>query len=170
MGATTILVAVLAVCYVLARRLAGQPLQAGRLVVLPLILAGWGALNLSSALAGASALDLATLTVEAAVAVLAGAARGLTIRLYPRDGHLWFRYRPATIAVWVALIVVRLGIGLGAAALGAHSALLGAALLCMLGLSLLGEGAVVRARAVGTGVPFAPRGARRVRASSAGVV
>jgi hypothetical protein len=149
-----IAVAVVAVGYVMVRRFAGEPVRLKRLVVLPLGLAAWGVLNLGKVAHGLSTVDVVVLVVEGLVAVLAGMVRGATIQVYVRDGYLWQRYRALTIAVWVALAAVRVGLGFGAAALGAHRAVLSASLLLMLGLSLLGEAAVVVPRGLALGVPF----------------
>jgi hypothetical protein len=151
-----IAVAVAAVVYVVVSRLAGEPLRAKRLVLLPLVMTVWGATKLYPALQGVSALDVTFLAVEGGLAVVAGLARGTTIQLFARDGHLWYRYRPLTVAVWIALAVVRVGLGVAGHALVVHSAVLNGALLLMFGLSLLGEAAVVGWRAFASGTPFAP--------------
>jgi len=156
--------AVVALVYVVASRLAGQPLRTKQLVLLPLAMTVWGAVKLYPALQGVSALEVAFLAVEGGLAVVAGLTRGTTIQLFPRDGHLWYRYRPLTVAVWVALAVVRVGLGVAGHMLGVHSAVLNGALLLMFGLSLLGEAAVVGWRALASGTPFAPN--RRDRRSA----
>jgi hypothetical protein len=158
-----IVVAVAAVVYVVGSRLAGEPLQVKRLVLLPLVLAIWGAVRLSGALPAVSALDVAFLAVEGGLAVVAGLARGVTIQLFARDGHVWYRYRPLTVVVWVALVVVRIGLGVAGHGLGVHSAAITGALVLMLGLSLLGEAAVVGWRAMASGTPFAPARRRSAR-------
>lgn len=154
MGFLWIAVAVVAVGYVMARRLAGEPVRVKRLVVLPLGLAAWGLVNLGKVANGLSTVDVVVLVVGGLVAVLAGMVRGTTIQVFVRDGVLWQRYRPLTIAVWVALVAVRVGLGFGATAVGAHRSVLTASLLLMLGLSLLGEAAVVLPRGLALGVPF----------------
>jgi hypothetical protein len=89
-----------------------------------------------------------------------GLWRGSTIELSERGGYLFYRYRPLTIAVWVASFGAR-GLELllqhatGAAGLGSQS------LMVSLGASLLGEAALVYPRATRLGVPFAPDDRRR---------
>ncbi|MFB9236131.1 hypothetical protein ACFFWC_11320 [Plantactinospora siamensis] len=162
MNSLNILLPLLAIGYVMVRRLAGEPLTSRRIAVLPLILTLVGASNVAGAAHHLSALDAAALAAEILLAVLAGVARGSTVRVYARDGHLWYRYTALTIAIWLVLLALRLGVGWAARSAGADAAVLSAALLLMLGLSLLGEGAVIGRRALATGVPFAPRSARRL--------
>jgi len=71
--------------------------------------------------------------------------------------------RPLTVVVWVGSLLVRVGQTAAGHAVGADSNVLGAALLGVLGLSLLAEALVVGKRALGAGVPFAPQGSRRRR-------
>ncbi|SCF46149.1 DUF1453 domain-containing protein [Micromonospora mirobrigensis] len=163
MNLTTMGVALLLIGYVLVRRLAGEPLAARRLVVLPAALVVWGAVSLTGALAAASRLDLAVLALEAGIAVLTGLGRGATVAIHSRDGHLWYRYRPITVAVWLGLLLTRAGITLVAHRAGAQPAVLHLALPLMFGLSLVAESAVVGRRALRSGLPWAPRRGRRTR-------
>jgi hypothetical protein len=161
MNLLTALLAVAAIGYVLVRRLAGEPLEGRRLVILPVVLLIIGATQLNGV--HATPLDVAVLVVEGVAALGLGAVRGLTVHVYGRGGHLWYRYRPITIVVWLGSILLRVGQTFVAHTLGADVSVLGAALLLMLGLSLLAEALVVGKRAIATGVPFAPQGSRRMR-------
>jgi hypothetical protein len=161
MNLITVLLVLVAIGYVLVRRLAGEPLEARRLAVLPIVLAVIGVAQMRGL--HATPLDIGVLAAEGAIAVGLGAVRGLTVQVYSRDGHLWYRYRPLTIVVWVGTALVRLGGAAVGHALGADSKVLGAALLVMVAASLLGEALIVGRRALASGVPFAPQGARRGR-------
>ena len=161
MNLITVLLVLVAVGYVLVRRLAGEPLEGRRLAVLPIILMVVGVAQLRGA--HITSLDLTVLAVEGIVAVGLGALRGLTVHVYGRDGHLWYRYRPLTIVVWAGSALVRVGGAAVGHALGADAKVLSAALVLMVGLSLLGEALIVGRRALASGVPFAPQGARRGR-------
>ncbi len=159
MAVAQVLLILVVLGYVMARRLAGQPYTTGRLFTVPAIMVGYGLYQLASVHVRADAAAL--LAVEALAGLAFGAARGLTIRLYQRDGHLWYRYTPATVALWLVAIGARLGIALAAHRLGVN--LPGAAAFAALGVSLLGEAAVVLPRARRTGVPLAT-GRRTARA------
>jgi len=152
MNLLTALVAVAAIVYVAARRFAGEPLEGRRLIVLPVVLTIVGATRLDHL--HATPVEVAVLVAEAAVAVVLGAVRGLTVQVFDRDGHLWYRYRPLTLVVWLGSMLIRL-------AFTQLPGVSGAALLGVLGLSLLAEALVVGKRALAAGVPFAPQGSRR---------
>jgi hypothetical protein len=153
MSLVQILLIMAAVVYVMTRRMMGEPLQAKRLLVLPVAATVWGVYELSKH--HLTTLDVTLLVVEAVVAVTLGLLRGTTIRVYECEGHLWYQYRVLTLAVWVASALIRVGLGFGGHLLGS-TLTPAASLLMMLGASFLGEAAVVGMRAVRSGVPFAP--------------
>ena len=135
-----------------------------------MLLVAWGGYAVSQAFTGGTlphaVLDGAVLGAGAVLAVAGGLVRGLTVRVFARNGHLWYRYTALTVVVWVVLIGVRFAQDAAGRALGADAAVVAAALPFVLGLSLLGEAAVVGRRAIATGVPFAPRGASGTRNTS----
>jgi hypothetical protein len=161
MSAVEIVLIAAAVIFVIGRRLVGEPLQARRLLLMPAVLGIWGFTQLGHLDPAA----IAVLVAEAVVALGLGAARGLTIAVYEQAGHLWYRYRPMTLAVWVATIGVRVAMVLGASAIGVNLPT-SASILLTFGVSLAGEAAVVAARAQRTGVPYAPD-RRTARAAAA---
>jgi hypothetical protein len=85
--------------------------------------------------------------------------------VYERAGHLWYKYSALTIVVWVLSIGVRLGVGALGHVLGATVPMTSASLV-MLGVTLLGEAAIVGTRAMRSGVAFAP--GRRAARTAAG--
>ncbi|MGI5505782.1 DUF1453 domain-containing protein [Lentzea sp. CA-135723] len=128
------------VVYVLVRRFMGEPLNARDLLAPPAFLLFFGIRAVE---------EFHLLYLLPLVAGFAfGALRGMTIRLFERDGHLWQRYTPWTVAVWVTSIGVSLGLGL---LVGGH-----APTQLSIGVSMLGELCVVGAKALNTGLPFAP--------------
>ena len=137
-----------AVGYVLASRIAGQPVNTRRLLVLPGVLTAMGLLELSGAVsAGMRLQDLGLLAVGVAAAAGLGAARGATVTVAVRDGRPWLRYRAATLALWAATVAVRVGLTVLAHAAGAAVASSGPALLLSAGVTLLAEGIIVANRA-----------------------
>ena len=156
MNLLNVVIIVGVVVWVIGRRLAGEPLQARRLAALPLVLVVIGVSQLARQIHGIpGALDIVLLAVDAGAALVFGLWRGTTIGVFTRDGHLWYRYRPATLGVWAVSLVVRLGLAGVAHAAGA-SGLVAAASLALFGVTLAGEAAVVGLRGVRSGVPFAP--------------
>ena len=152
----TILVGMAAVGYVLWSRMRGQPLNARRLVVLPVVLIVVGVAGLTGSSAPRlSGTDVGFLAASVAISVVLGAARGATIELYPDGGELWQRYRPVTVALWVTLVAAKLALAGIASVAGASAGGGTHSLLLCLGASLIAEAAVVGPRALSTGLSFA---------------
>jgi hypothetical protein len=128
------------VLYVLVRRFAGEPLNARDLLAPPAFLLFFG-------IRAVDGFHLAYL-LPLAAGFAFGALRGTTIRLFERDGHLWQRYTPWTLLVWVTSIGASLGFAL---LFDQH-----APTQLSIGVSMLGELCAVGAKALNTGVPFAP--------------
>ena len=161
----TILLGVAAVGYVLWSRLRGQPLNARRLLVLPVVLTVIGVADLTGSSAPRlSGTDVGFLAAGVAISVVLGVARGATIELYPNGGELWQRYRPVTVVAWVTLVVAKLALAGIASVAGASAGAETRGLLLSLGASLIAEAAVVGPRALSTGLPFArdPKDAARL--------
>jgi hypothetical protein len=126
-----------------------MPVDGRRLALLPLVLTIWGVTSLAQGFHGtlhAYGTDVGLLALGAVLAFGGGLVRGLTVRLYPREGQLWYRYTWLTVAVWVGLILLRVAQATVGWAVGADTSVLAAALPLMLGLSLVGEVAVIGAR------------------------
>jgi hypothetical protein len=155
-----ILIVVAVVVYLFARRLAGEPLKARRLVILPAVITIWGGYQVVH-VHGVHTVDVAVIGVSVVVSLLLGVVRGTTIQVFVQNGHLWQKYTFATIAVWVLSIAIRFGIDWAGHLAGATTSVLTAALVLTLGVSFLGEAAVVGARGLRLGAPFAPQDARR---------
>jgi hypothetical protein len=153
MNLIQILLVAAVIIFVIVRRFVGEPLQA-RSLLIPVGLTIWGGYQLRGH--HLSAIDVAFLAVSLIIGLAAGAARAATIQIFTRNGHLWQRYRLATLGVWVALILLRVGLYAGGHAVGVDLAS-GESILLTLGASLVAETLVVGQRATRTGVPFAPR-------------
>jgi len=151
MNLIVILLVAALVVTMIVRRFLGQPVRA-QSFVLPLVISVWGLTQLRGVRLGA--VDVAFIAIEALLAIGVGLARGATIQLYMRDGHLWQRYRWSTLMVWIGAILLRLGsVGAGSLA-GVHVAT--RSLVLVLGVSFLAEAAMVGWRVARTGAPIAP--------------
>jgi hypothetical protein len=140
--------------FVIYQQLAGQLLQGKRLVVLPAVVTVIGLFDLRGHHMGPA--DIAWLTVGAAGSLLIGLAFGLIMRLESRDGALWGKMPLRGLWLWVALVAWRVLIMVLAARTGAHVVASFTPLLFTLGLNRLGQAAVIVARAMRAGIPFAP--------------
>src|SRR5690349_7915407 len=103
---------------VIGRRLAGEPLKARRVAILPLVLAVIGLYQVTQA-PHLTPTDVGLIAAEAVIAFGLGLLRGSTIKVFVRDGHLWQKYSWATLGLWVGSILVRIGMSGGAVLLGA---------------------------------------------------
>jgi len=140
--------------FVIYQQLAGQLLQAKRVVVLPVIVTVIGFMNLRGHHLGSA--DIAWLAAGAAGSLLIGLAFGLITRLESRGGVLWGKMPLRGLWLWVALVAWRVLIMVLAARTGAHVAASTTPLLFTLGLNRLGQAAVIAFRAMRAGIPFAP--------------
>lgn len=154
MNAIQLVLIAAVIVLVIGRRFAGQPLRAQSLVI-PVGLTAWAGYQLAGVhLTGA---DIGFLLISVVLGLGSGAARGITVHLYSRDGHLWMRYRWLTAVVWVASIALRVGLVAGGHLTGVGLSA-SSTILLTLGVSLIAEAGVVGARAAHTGVPYAPGG------------
>lgn len=150
-------IVIVVVVLLIARRMAGEPLQPTRVFLLPPVFLAIGVYDFAkSAHGGLRAADLTFLAVDVLVGLAFGVARGMSVGLFERDGHLWMRYRVRTILLWLLLVGVRLLLNLAGQAAGAHVAGANTTLVMMFGLTLAAESVVLAIRAHGSGVPYAP--------------
>ena len=140
--------------FVIYQQLAGQLIQGRRLIVLPVVVTVIGFLSLRGHHLGSA--DIAWLTVGAAGSLLIGLAFGLITHLESRNGVLWGKMPLRGLWLWVGLIAWRALIMVLAARTGAHVAASTTPLLFTLGLNRVGQAAVISARALRAGIPFAP--------------
>lgn len=134
------------IAYVLIRRMAGQPAQGKKLLILPAIIMVIGITSLSHTW---SPLAVAFLAATTAISFIIGILRGVSIKLFEKDGIVWMRYTGKTVALWVANIGIKVVAAITIAAIdptAAHQESSG--LLISLGMGVLMEGIVVSYKAV----------------------
>jgi hypothetical protein len=144
------------VAYVIGRQLMGEPLRGKRVVLLPVILTVIGVLDLGGSKVHVRPIDIACLVVGGIIVAGIGAAQGLVTRLENRNGHLWGQLPVKGLWLWALLVASRVVMTLVAHGLGAEVAASSSTILLMLGISRLGQAAVVLPRAMSAGIPFAP--------------
>lgn len=149
-GPVEIILIVAAICYVLARRVAGEPAQAKRMLLLPAVLTAIGVSD-AGPITRSGATAVAFLVASTAISVVIGVLRGLSVRLRDRDGIVFMNYTAVTVVLWVVNVVVKLGADLLLRAVDPHGAAgFGNSLLLTLGAGMLCEGGVVLLRALNT--------------------
>ena len=139
--------------YVIVRRLSGEPLNARDLFAPPLILTGIGVYQVLDN-DGLSAIDLGWIAGGVIVGIACGAWRGSTIRLFVKNDVLWQRYTARTFIVWIVSLAGSGGYALITALAGLDPHARPVPL--SIGIGLLGEMAIVGARALASGHRFAP--------------
>jgi hypothetical protein len=128
-----VLVVVTIVAYVIGRQLRGEALRGKRLIVLPIVLAAIGAIDLHGDHLRPA--DVGFIGVSALVAAGIGLAQGRMMRLESRGGYLWGQMPLRSLWLWLALVGSR--VLLMVLASGAHAH-------------------VAAPRAWSAGIPFAP--------------
>jgi hypothetical protein len=134
-----------AVCYVMVRRMLGEPAQGRRMLLLPVVLLVLGLSNVSGQ--AHTATSLLFLAATGSISVVMGALRGASVRLSEREGIAFVQYTGLTVALWVATLVIKFGANalFGAIDPG-EAATAGSSLFLTFGASLLFEGLVVLVR------------------------
>jgi hypothetical protein len=143
-GTVEIVLIAAAIIYVTARRLMGEPAEGKRLLVLPAVL---GVIGLTQTSVH-SVTALGFLVASAALSVVFGLLRGLTIRTYEQNGIVMLRYTAMTIVVWAVSFAARFAAGFVMNLIDPGVAQNGNGLMLVVGAGLLAEGLVVLAKAV----------------------
>ncbi len=89
-GPVEIVLILAAVGYLLARRVIGEPAEAKRMLILPVVLSLIGLSDVSGQVK--TPLSLLFLVATAAISVLLGALRGVSVRVSQREGLAFLRY------------------------------------------------------------------------------
>ena len=151
-----VLAVIAVVAFVIVRQLKGEPIRGKRLIVLPAVLALIGIVDLTNAGRHPAAIDIFFISVSALIAAGIGVGQGLMMHLEPRLGALWGKMPVRSLWLWAALIATRVGLDVIASAAHAHVAASTASILLVLGVNRLAQAAVITARALSAGIPFAP--------------
>jgi hypothetical protein len=142
--------------YVIGRQLMGEPLRGKRVVLLPVILAVIGAIDLGTHGHHVEPADVVCLVISGLIAVTIGLQQGRMLRLESRNGALWGQMPVRGLWLWVVLVGSRLIMTVIALAIGAKVAGSSAPITMLLGINRLGQAAIVMRHALATGIPFAP--------------
>ncbi|WP_147403933.1 hypothetical protein [Nocardia panacis] len=159
-------VAVLAIlAWIIYRQNQWRAYDPARMWRMPLILGAIGAFIFlrTTQLTDLSTLDITLLVFEGALSLAIGATMGAMSRFgRDRQGGLLVRTGPAASALWLVLIVVRVGIDIAAVGHGAAAVTSTGAILVLLGVNRIGRIVVITRRSERlTGAePLVPTAAR----------
>jgi len=146
-GPIEIVLILAAVCYVMVRRMIGEPAQGKRMLILPAVLVVIGLSDVSGQLK--TPLAILFLLATAAISVVIGALRGASVRISQRDGLAFIQYTWVTVALWAANLVIKFGANFVLGAVDPKdAAAVSNSLFLTLGAGMLVEGLVVLSRAL----------------------
>ncbi|WP_406641760.1 DUF1453 domain-containing protein [Amycolatopsis sp. WGS_07] len=149
-GPVEVVLIVAAVGYLMVRRMIGEPAQAKQMLILPAVLSVVGLSTLSGEVKTPA--SLVFLVGTAAISIVLGVLRGASVRISRRDGTAFVRYTALTVGLWVANIVVKVGVNLALDAFDPQDAGgVSNSLMLTLGVGILAEGLVVLYRALRAG-------------------
>lgn len=149
-GSVPMLIGTAVVVLLVLAGIRGRDLRPRKLFVLPGIVVLIGLAAVLPPLAGGRTLhpiDAVLALADLALSIGLGAIRGRTVRIHVEDGASRYRYGPATVLLWGLSIALRFALGAYGARHGASPLVTEAAVLLMLGLTLLTQNTVVFARA-----------------------
>jgi hypothetical protein len=146
MNLTTIAIAIALIVFVLARRVRGEAVrEPKKLFLLPVVIGLIGLQNVSHA--ALNTVDIAVIAVGAALSLALGLLRGHLDKVTLVNGSPYMSWTAGSVIVFAVNVLAKLALdALGVAAGGTTSALTSSILLS-LGLTLLGEAAIVWMRA-----------------------
>jgi|GEM_PF-1593893 len=146
-GAVQIILILVAVGYILFRRMIGEQAEARRMLILPAVLTIIGLTDVSKDVKTPGAVVL--LVATAAISLAIGALRGATVRISAREGVAFVQYTVLTVVLWVVNVAIKFGANVGLRIVDpSDSAALSNSLLLTLGAGMLMEGLIVLARAL----------------------
>lgn len=155
MSFTTIVVYILLIGYVVAKRIQPRPVGTPKkLFVLPVVLTVIGLSDLSHA--HLDSIDITVTVAAAIVSLVGGLARGAVDKFVTEHGYLSVRWGTAATTAFAATLALRVVIDVIGVAVGGTSSGSTQSLLFTFGLTLLAEAAVIYVRALSSGVPIAP--------------
>jgi hypothetical protein len=169
---TTIAIAAALIVFVLAKRVRGEAVrEPKKLFLLPIVVGVIGLQNVTHA--KVNTIDIAVIAAGAALSLGLGLLRGKFDRVTLVNRSPFMSWSAASVAVFAGNVLAKLALDAGGVAAGGTSSALSSSILLSLGLTLLGEAAVVWFRSqsltsAGPGswaTPTTTASSRRVRRS-----
>jgi hypothetical protein len=142
MTLTTIAIAVALIVFVLAKRVRGEAVrEPKKLFLLPIVVGVIGVQNVTHA--KVNTIDIAVIAAGAALSLVLGLLRGKFDRVTLVNGSPFMSWSAASVAVFAGNVLAKLALDAVGVAAGGTTAALTSSILLSLGLTLLGEAAVV---------------------------
>ena len=139
---TTIAIAAALIVFVLAKRVRGEAVrEPKKLFLLPIVVGVIGLQNVTHA--KVNTIDIAVIAAGAALSLGLGLLRGKFDRVTLVNRSPFMSWSAASVAVFAGNVLAKLALDAGGVAAGGTTAALTSSILLSLGLTLLGEAAVV---------------------------
>jgi hypothetical protein len=139
---STILIAIAVIGVVLAKRVRGEAVpQPKKLFLLPIIAGVIGVENVAHAHLNAT--DIAVIAAGSALSLGLGLLRGRLDKVTMVNGAPFMSWTAASIGLFAVNVVAKLALDVGGVAAGGTASALSSSILLSLGLTLLGEAAVI---------------------------
>jgi hypothetical protein len=146
MDLISIVEALAVIAFVVARRIKGRPVPAPKkFFLLPLVVGFIGLQNMSHV--KMNTVDVAVVAIGAALSLGLGMLRGRVDRVSIVDGMPWVSWTVASVVLFATNLLAKLALDVGGVAAGGTRSVLTSSIVLSLGLTLLGEAAVVWLRA-----------------------
>jgi hypothetical protein len=146
MTLTTVAIAIAIIVFVLARRLRGEAVAAPKkLFLLPIVVGAIGLHNLSHT--KLNTVDIAVIAAGCALSLALGLIRGRLDKVTMVNGAPYMSWSVASVVIFAVNVLAKLALDAGGVAAGGTAAALSSSILFSLGLTLLGEAAIVWLRA-----------------------
>jgi hypothetical protein len=139
---TTIAIAAALIVFVLAKRVRGEAVrEPKKLFLLPIVVGVVGVQNVTHA--KLNTIDMVVIAAGAALSLALGLLRGKFDRVTLVNGSPFMNWSAASVAVFAGNVLAKLALDAVGVAAGGTTAALTSSILLSLGLTLLGEAAVV---------------------------
>jgi hypothetical protein len=146
---TDLVIGLALIAYFCSRQLTWRPVDPGRMLKLPLVLGVLGVVSMARQTTTVHAVDVVILGLSALLAVASGAMMGRLARFRrsPADPRVTeSRTGWAGVAIWLGLIVIRVGIDVAGHRMGSDLAVSTGTILVVLAVNRLTAALVVSAR------------------------
>jgi hypothetical protein len=139
---TTIAIAAALIVFVLAKRVRGEAVrEPKKLFLLPIVVGVIGLQNVTHA--KLNTIDIAVIAAGSVLSLVLGLLRGKFDRVTLVNGSPFMSWSAASVAVFAGNVLAKLALDAGGVAAGGTTSALSSSILLSLGLTLLGEAAVV---------------------------
>ena len=139
---SSVLIALVVIVFVLARRMRGEAVpEPKKLFLLPVIAGIIGLENISHV--KVNPVDIAVIAIGSAISLGLGLLRGRLDSVALVNGAPFMRWTTASLGIFAFNVVTKLALDLGGVAAGGTASVLSSSILFSLGLTLLGEAAII---------------------------